>query len=177
MGDVYFVDSTALAEVPNAFVDPTPRLESAAAGSDSLPGVIPSTENLIAPFGPTSDQPWLTIDGVTNGVVSFSVAANPGLPRIAFITLLGQAIPVIQVSLGPPQVLTALPVQGNGVFRLAFGDSQNASFTVVTSTNLSVPLSDWTVAGAASNIGPDLFEFSSQVTTNDSQRFYQVRSP
>ena len=90
MGDLFVSDPNVgqLDEVPNAFVDPTPKVESAAGGMDVLPAVIPSTESLVAPFAPTSDQSWLTITGVTNDVVSFAIAANPGPPRVANITLL-----------------------------------------------------------------------------------------
>ena len=43
--------------------------------------MLPATENLLGPFAPTSDQSWLTISGITNGVVSFSFTANAGLAR------------------------------------------------------------------------------------------------
>jgi len=48
---------------------------------------------------------------------------------------------------------------------------------VLATTNLSLPLSNWTVVGMASNTGPGQFQFTSQPTTNDSQLFYVVRSP
>ena len=71
-GNVYIADSgnNAIKELPYAFVDPTPKLESAsgrlenaAGGSDVLPVVLPATENLTGPLTPTSDQSWLTITG------------------------------------------------------------------------------------------------------------------
>jgi DNA-binding beta-propeller fold protein YncE len=61
----------AIKELPHAFVDPTDRLESLAAGSDAII-VLPATANLLAPFTPTSEPSWLTISGITNGVVSFT---------------------------------------------------------------------------------------------------------
>jgi hypothetical protein len=178
-GNIYIADwgSNVIEELPYAFVDPTPKLEGLNAGTDTLPQVLPATQNLLPPFAPATDAPWLTITGITNGVVSFSVAANTGPPRTAHINLLGQPIAVTQVGPGPSVNLVALPPQGNGVFQFAFGDTQNASFTVLTSTNLSLPFAQWTVAGMASNIGPDLFEFTEPQATNDSQRFYTVRSP
>ena len=99
-GNVYIADTgdNAIKELPHAFVDPTARSESLAAGNDALPVVLPATENLLAPFAPTSDQPWLTITGITNGVVSFSFTANTGPSRTAHITLLGQTIPVTQAA-------------------------------------------------------------------------------
>ena len=108
-GNVYIADTgnNAIKELPYAFVDPTPRLESPAAGNDALPVVLPATENLLAPFTPTSDQPWLTITGITNGVVSFSFTATTS-NRTGYITLLGQTIPVTQGSLPYSLGTTAL---------------------------------------------------------------------
>ena len=95
--NLYVADTSdyAIKELPCAFVDPTAKLEGAAAGSDALPMVLPFTANLLPPFAPTSDQLWLTITGVTNGVVSFAFTATT-TNRTAHITLLGQAISVTQ---------------------------------------------------------------------------------
>ena len=108
-GNVYFTDhnSNAIKELPLAFLDPTANWESVAAGSDVLPVVLPATANLLAPFAPTSDQGWLTITGITNGVVSFAFSANTGSTnRTAHITLLGQPIAITQVA---PPVITGQP--------------------------------------------------------------------
>ncbi len=138
-GNLFFVnvDNNTVEELPYAFVDPTAKSESAVAGQDVLPVVLPATENLLGPLSPTSDQAWLTINGSTNGVVSFSFAANPGLSRMAHIDLLGQSIPVTQgapaFSLGasarlegPPAgrdsvVLAVIPQ--NGVWSATANDS------------------------------------------------------
>jgi hypothetical protein len=178
-GNVYMADMghSLIKELPYAFVDPTPKLEGLAAGSDTLPAVLPVTENLLAPFSPTSDQSWLTITGITNGVVSFSFTANTGPARTANIALLGQTIPITQGVLGTSPTLTDALVLGNGVVQFAFTNTPSASFTVLSSTNLSLPLSDWTVVGSASNTAPGVFQFTSPPTTNDAQRFYSVRSP
>jgi hypothetical protein len=76
-GNVYIADTgdSAIKELPYAFVDPTPKLEGLGADNDALPEVLPATENLLALFAPTSDRSWLTITGITNGVVSFSFTA------------------------------------------------------------------------------------------------------
>jgi len=97
-GNVYIADTSnnAIKELPYAFVNPSAKLESAVAGDEALPVVLPATANLLGAFSPTSDQSWLTIDGSTNGVVSFSFAGNPGPNRTADITLLGQTILVLQ---------------------------------------------------------------------------------
>jgi autotransporter-associated beta strand protein len=178
VGNVYIADSyhNAIKELPHAFMDPTVKWEEPAAGNDVLPVVLPATVNLLAPFAPTSDQAWLTITGITNGVLSFAFSANPGgTNRSANITLLGQPIAITQAGLGPTLVGSTL--LGNGMFQFAFSNNDlGASFTVLTTTNLSLPMSNWTVAGPATNTAPGLFQFSTG-TTNTPQGFYRVRSP
>lgn len=179
-GNVYFADigNNATKELPRAFVDPTPKSEGTNAGNDALPVVLPHTENLRPPFAPASDQSWLTISGITNGVVSFSFDANTGPARTAHITLMGQTIPVMQNGAGAtPMTLTGAQMLGTGVLQFAFTNVPGASFSVLFTTNLSLPLSNWTVAGTALNTGSDVFQFTSQPTTNDMQRYYRVRSP
>jgi hypothetical protein len=177
-GNVYIAEtgSNAIAELPYAFVDTNGIFANEAGGSGTLPTVLPPTENLLAPFAPASSTNWLAISGVANGVVSFSFGATTSF-RTAYITLLGQEIPITQFVVGTPPVLTGVRLLGNGVLQFSFTNNPNASFTVLSTTNLSLPLSEWTVA---SNMLPNtsgLFQFTSPPTTNDTQLFYVVHSP
>jgi sugar lactone lactonase YvrE len=176
LGNVYIADcgNNAVEELPYAFVDPTDKLESLAAGSDVLPVVLPSAANLRGPFAPTSDQLWLTITGVTNGIVSFAFTATT-TPRMAHITLLGQPISITQV-LPPCPTLFGARMLAKGVFQAAFSNSDGAAtFTVLYSTNPALPIAQWAVLGPATNVAPGLFQFTDTQAT-DSQRFYSVRS-
>ncbi len=179
--NVYIADygNNAIKELPHAFVDPTAKAETAAAGSDALPLVLPATANLTGPFTPVSDSDWLTITGSINGVVSFAFTANPlTTSRTANITLLGQTIPVTQ-SAAPvtPPTLTGLTILGNGAFQFSFINDQDASFTVLTTTNLTLSLTNWTVLGTLTNNGSGQYQFIDQTATNGGQRFYRVSSP
>jgi DNA-binding beta-propeller fold protein YncE len=180
-GNVFIADAGngAIKELPHAFLDPTPKSEGLAAGSDALPAVVPASENLLPPFAPTSDQSWLTITGVADGVVSFSFLANTGPSRTARITLLGQSIAITQGGVATPvtMTLTGAQILDSGGFQLSFTGTPGASFTVLSSTNLSVPLNNWTVVGAATSVAPGQFQFTSPPATNNSQCFYVVRSP
>jgi DNA-binding beta-propeller fold protein YncE len=166
-------------ELPYAFVDTTTRLEGANAGSDSLPAVLPVTENLNAPFAPVSDQPWLTITGTANGIVTFSFTANDtGATRTANITVLGQTIAISQGAGVTPTILIGTTFLENGSFQFAFSNANPAlSFTVLSSTDLSLPLTNWTVSGTPVSIAPGLFQFTAPPAPNDPQRFYRLRSP
>jgi len=176
-GNVYFANHSAntVLALPYAFVDPTRKLEGTNAGADSLPTVLPFTENLLPPFAPTSDQSWLPITGITNGVVSFSFTATPS-NRVGHITLLGQTIPIVQAGLTPPNIASA-QILSNGLLQFEFTNGPGGSFTVLSSTNLSLPLSNWTVVGNPVEAPPGNYQFTSQPTTNDLHRFYTIRSP
>ena len=179
--NVYIADygNNAIKEQPHAFVDPTAKAETPFAGNDTLPVVLPASANLTGPFAPVSDSPWLIITGSANGVVSFAFSANLfATSRTANISLLGQSIPVTQ-SAAPvtPPNLTGLTILGNGAFQFGFTNDQDASFTVLTTTNLTLPLTNWTVLGTFTNNGSGQYQFTDLTATNGGQRFFRVSSP
>jgi DNA-binding beta-propeller fold protein YncE len=177
-GNLYIADTDnqAIKELPRSFVDPTPKLEGLAAGTDVLPMVLPATTDLLPPFAPTTGQPWLTIGGIANGVVDFDFAGT-STNRTANITMLGQIIPVSQSAIGTPPTLIRVQMLAEGVLQFDLTNNPSASFTVLSATNLSLPLSNWAVVGTATNIGSGVFQFTSPPTINDPQRYYGVRSP
>jgi hypothetical protein len=61
--------------------------------------------------------------------------------------------------------------------RFSFTNNPAATFTVLSATNLSLPLTNWTPVGTPTNVGSGVFQFTSQPTTNDALRFYTIRSP
>lgn len=65
----------------------------------------------------------------------------------------------------------------NGSFTFSFTGDPAGQFTVLSATNLSLPLSNWTVIGTATNTSGSNFTFGVALTTNLSQQFYTVRSP
>ena len=104
-GNVYIADTMnqAIKEITFAFVGPASLSEPASAGNDSLLPVLPSTTSLTGVFAPVSDQSWLTIGTISNGVVNFSFTANTsGSSRTAHIAILGQQVAVTQSSGATP---------------------------------------------------------------------------
>ena len=97
-GNLYIANSGghSVVELPRAFVSTTAFNESAAAGSDAILPVLPTTESLAGLFAPTSDQSWLTIGGISSGAVNFSFTQDTGAARTAHITVYGQQITVNQ---------------------------------------------------------------------------------
>jgi hypothetical protein len=166
----------AVNELPYAFVDPSPQVAPMSADGGELSPVLPTTENLAGPFAPTTDQPWLTINSVADGVVSYSyTTATAG--RIGHIKLLGQSIPVIQGVTGTPPIIKNVRSLGQGSVQFTFTNLPNAVFEVLSSTDLTLPLSQWTVVGSPSVTGSTQYQFTSPPDTNDPTLYFTVRSP
>jgi hypothetical protein len=110
-----------IVELPYAFVGPLSLTEPVTARTDSLLPVLPSTTSLTGVFAPTSDQNWLTIGPITNGVINFSFTATTSA-RVAHITVLGQSITVTQ----------SAPVSVPNVV----AETQAAATTVITGAGL-----------------------------------------
>ena len=160
-----------------AFVDPTTKMETMAAGADVLPVVLPSTANLLPPFAPASDQSWLTITGAANGIVSYAFTMNSTLvTRTAHLTVLGQSITVNQAGATAPTLTSPARLPG-GSFQFSFAGTPGASYSVWFTTNLEMPLSAWTKAGSATNTAPGQFQFTAAPAPGTPAGFYSVRSP
>jgi len=81
---------------------------------------------------------------------------------------------------GPPPspiTLTGTTVSFNGALQFSFTNTPGATFTILATTNLSVPISNWTILGAAIETSPGVFQFTDSQATNDPGRFYRVRWP
>ncbi|HUA36884.1 MAG TPA: DUF4394 domain-containing protein [Candidatus Sulfopaludibacter sp.] len=84
-----------------------------------------------------------------------------------------------QTPLAAPVLIDATMMNMGGMpfFQFAFSNNNpEGSFTVLSSTNLSLPLAGWSAIGTASYIGPGLFQFTDTHAT-DTYRFYRVHSP
>ena len=63
-----------------------------------------------------------------------------------------------------------------GTFRSSFTNTPGASFTVVATTNVLLPLSNWTTLSGVTEIFSGQFQFADTQATNYSQRFYRVHA-
>jgi hypothetical protein len=158
------------------FVDPTPKTVGIAGGTGSLPVILPATENVMAPSAPTNDQPWMSIIGMTNGIVYYNFTATT-TNRTAHINLLGQTISTLQATnaVTPPRI-TGVHLVTKGVIQFGFTNVAGASFTVFSTTNPAQPLNQWQAIGTASNVAPEIYQFVDPHATN-ATRFYLLRSP
>lgn len=79
-----------------------------------------------------------------------------------------------------PATPPPLQIQGalaNGIFQVIFTNAQaDASYTLLATTNLALPLGSWTVVSTASNLPAGVVELSDPAAGNPG-RFYMLRSP
>jgi hypothetical protein len=79
---------------------------------------------------------------------------------------------------GVPATLDQMQVLGDGTFVLGFTNISGAPFTVLSSTDVLAPVSEWTVLGQASEVLPGQFQYGdAQALHRDAVRFYRLRSP
>jgi len=83
-----------------------------------------------------------------------------------------------------PSVIPLAPVLINPVwssvsntFGFTFTNVVGAGFSVLTTTNLSLPLTNWTLLGGVIEVSPGHYQFTDPTATNAPQRFYRVSSP
>jgi len=79
--------------------------------------------------------------------------------------------------IGTPPNLTGFSMLSNGVFRFAYSNVIGAPFSVLGSSDLSLPLSNWAWLGPAIEAPPGQFQFTDSQGAGQTQRFYRVRSP
>jgi len=139
---------------------------------------------LLAPLGnyggPTPTMPPLpgspAIDGCTNGT-AFTTDQR-GYPR-----MLGRApdIGAVEGVHNPagPGKLENVTKLANGAVNFSLTNYSDLSFTVLASTNLALPFSQWSNLGTAmeSPLGSGQYPFTDLQGTNYSQLFYKVASP
>lgn len=162
-------------ELPRAFVNPTPRIEGLAAGNDTLPPVLPTTESLLPPFAPVPGQSWLAITGLSGDAVGFTFPATTSA-RESTISLYGQQVLIAQENNPVSPQITGFERLGANTVQFTFTNNPNTLFSVLVTTNVTLPLPDWTLVGMATNISAGLFQFTDTQATN-SRRFYMLRSP
>lgn len=73
--------------------------------------------------------------------------------------------------------LTGMTWLGNGSFQFGFTNLSGGTFTALATTNPTLPSSNWTVLGPATEIAPGRYQFTDPSETNFPWRFYQIRSP
>src|SRR6185436_11473956 len=74
----------------------------------------------------------------------------------------------------PPSMTNAY-VQANGAMTFSFTNNPGLRFQILTSTNVALPLSQWTVIGTATESSPGNYHYATSTATN-AERFYVLRA-
>ncbi len=104
-------------------------------------------------------------------------AVNAQAAAVSAYTLShGGAIPPGYFVIGDGPVIGPARKLSDGSFGFVFQGHPGAAFEVLTTTNLSLPLTDWTVLGRPAEIAPGRFQFGDPQAANLPRRFYHLRS-
>lgn len=180
-GGIYF-DSNSVSTVINTIVAgnnavDTPDIFGPFTGSNNLTNGNP----LLAPLGnyggPTQTMPPVFGSPAIDGGLDFAaslVTDQRGFPRISGAHV---DIGAVEAQFAPannrPFLQLSRPVPS--VLNFTFFSIPNADFTILSSTNLSLPLNQWDNFGQAAQTLPGLYHFSDSATNKT--RYYQVVSP
>ena len=120
-------------------------------------------------FGQYLDEPGvatLLIQDETHALVAggYGNDVGPPLPGHFF-----------RVHLGEPAPCLSIHQDAGGLFHLNYPYSGSYDFAVAFATNLTLPASNWTVLGSATNAGAAQFRFTDRVDPYPAQRFYKLR--
>lgn len=76
-----------------------------------------------------------------------------------------------------PLILNNPVLGAGGSLTFTFTNTPRTSFTILAATNVSLPTSNWTVLGTATEISSGQYQFTDSSAAANTQRFYRARSP
>lgn len=96
-----------------------------------------------------------------------------GQPRVS-----GAVVDLGAVEYQMPLLITAFGFPTPGQFQIQFLGTAGGNYSILSSTNLSLPLTNWTYVGPAAPVSSNLFQFTdSSAPGNSSVQYYRVRQP
>jgi hypothetical protein len=131
--------------------------------------------------GPTQTMPPLP---GSPAIGAGSVAANTfstdqrGYPRTQNGLIDLGAVELQSPAANPPVLENiTVPAGGGNGLQFTFTNAPAADFTVLTATNVSLALTNWTVLGEVQQVAPGQYQFTDPQAATNRARFYRVRSP
>jgi hypothetical protein len=150
-------------------------------GANNLTGGNPLLAALGNYGGPTQTMPPLAgsaaIDAGLDSAAASFITDQRGYPRQSGAHV---DIGAVEAQFAPANnrpVLRLARVQPGGAWGISFTNIPNTDFTVLTSTNLALPLNQWSILGPATQNPPGQYQFNDSTATNHAARFYQAVSP
>jgi hypothetical protein len=159
----------------------------------NLPGLNVSFPTNAADVGGTNVDGTLPINQVTNVIVNQTITNWPPGAALWLIWEYtsevsgGQGIGIDNLTFSATAGTTVTaPNLGNAIFigsgigaglDFSFTDTPDASFTVWSTTNLTLPFGQWQNLGPPTETPPGTYKFNDPQATNFPRRFYRVTSP
>lgn len=149
-------------------------------GTCDIPGMI-ITNPMLGPLanngGPTPTMALLPgSPAAGSGDAAVAVATDQqGAPR-----LIGPQsnLGAVQFQAGSaPALLTACTIPNPSQVQIQFAGNTGAGYTILSATNLTLPLANWMVVGQATQVSIGVFQFTDSTATNQASRYYRVRQP
>ena len=178
--DIYNDDASTLTYGESNFV------QSVDNNGGTITGPAPLTNALnLAPLGnyggPTQTMPPLP---GSPAIGAGSVAANTfatdqrGYSRTQNGLIDLGAVELQSPAASPPVLENiTVPAGGGNGLQFTFTNAPAADFTVLTATNVSLALTNWTVLGEVQQVAPGQYQFTDPQAATNPARFYRVRSP
>jgi hypothetical protein len=120
----------------------------------------------------------VVVSNVTgNGTLGISIAAGTATDTAGNATPATAPSATFTAINAIPFSVTGITLVSNGGFQFSFTNVAGAKFHILTSSNLLLPLSNWSVVGDASEGAPGHFQFASSPPGNGAPHYYRVLSP
>jgi len=87
----------------------------------------------------------------------------------------GRQVLRLTVALVPPRLINPV-VLADGSFQFSFRSAIGIPYVALSSTDITLMLSDWTQTGTVTEIAPGEYQFTDSGPAKDAQRFYVVQS-
>ena len=120
------------------------------------------------------------IDAGDDAVTNFLATDQRGYPRCSGAHVDIGAVEAQWAPANHPPLLrnsTWIAAAGARCFQFTFSSVTNADFTVLATTNLALPLPDWTRLAPVIQCSPGQYQFTDLGATNYPQCFYRIVSP
>ena len=131
------------------------------------------------PNGMTTNNTTSNADGILPfGEVFFRSAVFDPVRGYAYLGQDSRPNQVVKIQLERDlPVITSAARLPNGTFQLVYTNLPYGTNTVLTSTDMTVPLTNWAALGSGVEVLPGQFQFIDPQATNVPQRFYRISSP
>ncbi|MEI8290191.1 MAG: NHL repeat-containing protein [Verrucomicrobiota bacterium] len=106
----------------------------------------------------------------TNGIGSIFASGLNSPTAIAIF-------PGLNLWSATPICLINSKITAGGTFQFDYIGNSGLTLTLLGTTNVSLPLTNWLVMGVGTENSPGQYQFSDFAITNQSQWFYRIRSP